>query len=212
MKKIQKNDIIFSLTAFLLFFLNNWTREIIREKLYLYLFIALGILIFFFFKKKIVFLSLLIIFLLSLYSQKRLIWPLKNEEVLMINQRRSFYKNSFIAKSLENKANFVLTKYKKNLFQVLDPNYYFFASHPRERAGVNEIKKFPWVSLFLFLPGVYLLVKNKESLILFFSLSLVFLISFFEKIDQPSFFVCPFVVYAASYPILEILNKKISRK
>ena len=49
---------------------------------------------------------------------------------------------------------------QKNFFENIDPNLYFFSNHPRERVGVKEIEKFPYIFLPFFLTGIYILTKK----------------------------------------------------
>lgn len=53
-------------------------------------------------------------------------------------------------------------KYQSNLFQIMDLNSYFFASHPRERGGVEEFEKFSPFLLPFFVAGIAIFIfKNK---------------------------------------------------
>ncbi len=65
----------------------------------------------------------------------------------------------------ERKETIVLKHMEENLFEVLDPNLYFFANHPRERIEVTEFEKFPYILLSFFLYGIYVLFKKNRLLI-----------------------------------------------
>ncbi len=45
-------------------------------------------------------------------------------------------------------ASIGFSRIKESFFELLDPNLYFFGSHPRERVGADEFEKLP----LLFLP------------------------------------------------------------
>lgn len=55
---------------------------------------------------------------------------------------------------------------RKNFFENLDLNLYFFAGHPRERVGIAEFEKFLYVLLPLFLVGIPGFLKGKKYLFL----------------------------------------------
>lgn len=62
-----------------------------------------------------------------------LIW-FTQTDLQMINTRRSYYPNKFIAKLYENKLWVSLDKTQEQGFRLIDPNRYLFAGHPRENA------------------------------------------------------------------------------
>ncbi|MDD5415723.1 MAG: hypothetical protein PHE48_01815 [Candidatus Daviesbacteria bacterium] len=92
-------------------------------------------------------------------------------DIQQYNKRHEFYAKD-LGKIYTNKFsltyfkeyNFPLIKLQRNLFANLDPNLYFFASHPRERAGVEEFNKYSPIFLPFFLIGVfysiYILLPN----------------------------------------------------
>lgn len=83
-------------------------------------------------------------------------------------------------------------KFQRNVFSVLDPNLYFFASHPRERAGINEFEKFPSVYLFLFIFGIlYILQKRQLIAVVTYLLVAVFISGFIA----PAFILGPILLF-----------------
>lgn len=54
-------------------------------------------------------------------------------------------------------------KIEQNISEIVDPNLYFFANHPRERIGVQEKELFPYIFLPAFILG--LLKINKKNTI-----------------------------------------------
>lgn len=59
-----------------------------------------------------------------------------------------------------------VSNFGKNFFENIDPNLYFFANHPRERAGVWEFEKLPLLFLPFFLYGLFLTVNSSKFLLL----------------------------------------------
>lgn len=51
---------------------------------------------------------------------------------------------------------------KQNFFELVDSNLYFFANHPRERVGVEEFEKLPYIFLPFFIAGL-LVQANKKN-------------------------------------------------
>ena len=61
-----------------------------------------------------------------------------------------------------------LYKLQSNLFSGLDPNLYFFAGHPRERAGVGDFEKYLFLSLPFFIAGIVIAVQKKLKVIAYY--------------------------------------------
>lgn len=91
-------------------------------------------------------------------------------DIQQINKRHEFYasmgklyKNRF-SLAYFGDYNLPFSKLQRNFFANLDPNLYFFTSHPRERMGVEEFKKYLPIFLPFFLIGIiysiYLLSPN----------------------------------------------------
>lgn len=60
---------------------------------------------------------------------------------------------------------------EKKLFSILDLNLYFFASHPRERGGVEEFEKFPFVYIPFFVLGIITYLKKPKKVFLYYFLA-----------------------------------------
>ncbi len=136
----------------------------------------------------------------------KMIFPLTGPEIYQINERRSYYQFPLLAKLAENKAGHFFYKYQRNLFQGLDPNFYFFANHPRERAGILEKEKFSWFFLIPFLAGLYWQFKQK----FFWGFGYFFLvlgtISVFQDIDRFVIYLFPFVFLSIILGIWKIFK------
>ncbi len=55
---------------------------------------------------------------------------------------------------------------EKNFFQAIDPSLYFFVNHPRERVGINEFEKLPYVYLPFFILGLVNILQKRQKLTL----------------------------------------------
>lgn len=106
-------------------------------------------------------------------------------DIQQINKRHEFYAKGlgkFYTNrlSLDYYKNFSipLHKLQSNLFSNLDFNLYFFASHPRERAGVEEFNKFYPFFLPLFIAGLLYTIYKRLIRVLIYVLT-VSLISAF---------------------------------
>lgn len=99
-----------------------------------------------------------------------------NEEI-QIDERHKYYARElgelFLNKySLNYYKNYnpYIYKLERNFFSVLDPNLYFFASHPRERAGINEFEKFPSLYFMFFIMGILYSLKLRSLLLMLYLL------------------------------------------
>ncbi len=63
----------------------------------------------------------------------------------------------------ERKESVMVARITRNLFENLDPNLYFFANHPRERVGVREFEKFPYIFLPFFLIGLVKILQKLDK-------------------------------------------------
>lgn len=95
------------------------------------------------------------------------IFTISSEERIQQNARHGFYSVE-LGHLFKNKISLQLYKHldrpiyklQRNFFYNLDPNLYFFASHPRERAGIGEFEKYSWILLPLFIVGLFLVIRN----------------------------------------------------
>lgn len=156
------------------------------------------------FPRKIRILAILILFLANPFfwdfrqgfnlNEFRTIFKLNSEDIQQINTRRSYYSNQTLGKIFENKPGFFLDKYKENFFQGLDLNYYFFANHPRERAGVEEKEKIYWIWLPIFLIGFIWSLKKSFLLPSLIFLAILSFVSIFAGADGFNLILVPFFI------------------
>lgn len=93
---------------------------------------------------------------------------LSPEDQVKLNERHAYYAKEFGIFFLNSKVlnyykNYspIVSKFESNLFSNLDLNLYFFASHPRERAGINEFEKFSYLLLPFFIFGIIQVINKK---------------------------------------------------
>lgn len=100
-------------------------------------------------------------------------------------------------------------KISKNLSEVIDPNLYFFANHPRERVGIKEFGKFPYIFLPLFVYGVFLLIEKGERKLIALSFFIpVFILSFVgNKNPLGPFSLFPFISVSISVGLKKIYKR-----
>lgn len=127
-------------------------------------------------RKEFVVVALLLIIYISLVSLRngadRGIFRTKALDIYLFGKRHEYfakelgkiYSNRFGIYYLKNYYPFVY-KINKSLFTNLDPSLYFFAGHPRERAGVNEFEKYPFVYLPIFVLGFLYLLEGQKGLV-----------------------------------------------
>lgn len=94
------------------------------------------------------------------------LFNLSEEEIFRINERRSYYPLN-LGKLFQNKLTESVYKFENNVFQNLDLNLYFFATHPRERLGINEFEKYYSITLPLFLIGFFIAIFKRKLFIYF---------------------------------------------
>ena len=80
-----------------------------------------------------------------------------------------------------------------NFSEAVDPNLYFFANHPRERVGIKEFEKFPYIFLPAFLIG-FLILAQKKKKVFFFSFLLPLTVLTLKGSDNP---LGPFTLFPA---------------
>lgn len=126
----------------------------------------------------------------------------------LILRNTYLYPNVFMARIFQNKLNIPVIKFENNLFSLLDPNYYFFSSHPRKMYNNQNLAKFPFVLIIFLLYGLLKItgLKNYKKIGTFFflsvaTLSLLISLDIFDLILWPVFCVVIFHGY-------RLFNKK----
>ena len=114
-----------------------------------------------------------------------------------------------IAHWLEQRKEFlVFYKLEENFSEVVDPNLFFFTNHPRERVGVREFEKFPYILLPIFIVGLFS-IKKKNLKDVLLGLSPVVLISFIGNSNPMGpFALFPFFAAIISIGLAPNFSKK----
>ena len=115
----------------------------------------------------------------------------------LMEKRMRLYPNPRIAHWLEQRQELIaFYRFRNNLGEALDFNYYFFANHPRERVGVTEHEKFSPVLFPLLLVGLYLSIKTGKHLGFYLLFIFILFTSAATYTNEPVGFalVFPFIV------------------
>lgn len=179
-------------------FLNVWIWRVFCLNLFLGLvLIFLSILLYLYLakdgRKTLPFLILLFIVILFLQlrtTQKSSLTNIENDDRRKIDMRLREYPPVYFKigqKTLwipaahwleQRKESIALSRAGERFFQTLDLNLFFFGAHPRERVGIIEFEKFPYILLPFFIAGITDLVsKKKIKFFLIFFIIPVLLIS-----------------------------------
>lgn len=121
-------------------------------------------------------------------------------ELYFINQTRAYYPTT-VGKYFQNKLHLYLGHYLQNISYGLDVNYYFFGSHPRERAGHTETKWLSSLLLPFFIFGLFRQFKNRHYEFTIYFLTALGIISIFD-FDQLAFLLIPFVLFNTLWGII----------
>lgn len=90
----------------------------------------------------------------------------KTQEII---RNTYLYPNVLTARTYQNKVKIVTDKFNSNFFALIDPNNYFFAFHPREVYTNNQnLNKFPFITIILFIIAFFNLekLKNKKFILI----------------------------------------------
>lgn len=99
-------------------------------------------------------------------TNKTSLTAISNDDRRIIDMRLRSYPSRYLRFGYwleERKESIIFSKVATNFFENMDPNLYFFANSPRQRVGIREFEKFPYVLLPFFLLGVFGLISNKNK-------------------------------------------------
>ncbi len=101
-------------------------------------------------------------------TQRQDLQKLDNDQIRVQDTRLNEYPpiNFPLAYWLEARPETVaFSRVRDNFFEQLDLNLYFFAAHPRERVGVDEFEKFPYILLPFFGVGIFVAWQKYKFLL-----------------------------------------------
>ncbi len=125
----------------------------------------------------------------------------------LILRNINLYPNVPLARVFQNKAVIVVHKYIGNLLNLLDPNYYFFGSHPREIPEGQNYTRLPLLSLLpLFWFLFKLKSKKRRTLLLFFTIATLTLAFFTNH------FVYDFILWLFFVPAIYLGQTEFTKK
>lgn len=158
-----------SIAILIVFVTSYWSWEIFSFNFYLFLLVLITSTILYILilnpSKKL--LGIFWIFLFSILiiqfittKNPNLSYITPTEEQLL-NSRRTQLPTTF-GRYLQSKPTNMFYKFQQNFFRTSDINIYFFAEHPRERAGIKEFNKFHFICLPFFLIGIFISLKSRS--------------------------------------------------
>lgn len=194
LNKVITSSVVMVVTNIAVILLNPWWWVIIQRDIWVGLLIfALSIIVliyFFYNRSEIFFLCLLLLTIILIIISLRQafdesIFRISATGVQQLNKRHEFYAHNLgklytnrISLSYFKNYSFSLLKLERNFFGNLDPNLYFFASHPRERAGIDEFEKYTPIFVPFFIIGfIYSICRPKLNLVAYF-ISMLLISSF----------------------------------
>lgn len=156
---------------------------------------------------------ILIIFLTWKNFQPHSIFIFDYESKQAILRNINLYPNPIYARVFQNKLNIPIAKFENNFLSLIDPNNYFFGSHPHELVDNQNLIKIPFVALIFLMYGLYFLKINDfwlrtTILSLFFVLTLSFM-DHFDKFDLVLWPVFTIIIFRG-YIALQKKSKLIS--
>lgn len=191
-------------------FANLWIWRIFLLNFFIGILLILSII---FFQKKLFIFSFLTVLLVLVFqvktTQKTSLTAISNDDRRVIDMRLRAYPARFLRIGYwleERKESLAFRRITQNLFENLDPNLYFFANHPRQRVGIKEFEKFPYLLLPVFLIGLFPVLSKKHLsfwLISFF-LPLTVLSLIGNKNSLGPFSLFPFFVIIISHGLKKI--------
>jgi len=145
-------------------------------------------------------------------TNKPSLTAIANDDRRVIDMRLRAYPYKFLRLGYwleERKESIIFNRITTNLFENLDPNLYFFANHPRQRVGIREFEKFPYILLPFFVWGVIKLIskRNKSFWLTSFLIPVAILSVIGSKNSLGPFSLFPFFVVSINEG-LKVLQKK----
>lgn len=194
--------------AFSIIILNPWWWRILQRNLIAGLLAFVLSLVFYIYfwqnkSKKLLFLIIILTLFLIVISFRQAfdesIFRNSALDIQQINKRHEFYAKDLgklytnrISLTYFKEYSLVLSRLQRNFFNNIDLNLYFFASHPRERLGVQEFEKILPVFLPFFLVGLLFVIYKKNAQVLIY----IGIISFFNAFISPYYELGPILFFS----------------
>lgn len=127
-------------------------------------------------------------------------------EILFTNR---FSQNFYINWSLP------IAKYLRNISYSIDPNLYFFSSHPREKSGIDEFEKYSPFLLPLFVIGllIHTLSLSKYKFLTIYLLASIFVTGFLSPYFKLGpILLFPYINIVTALAIIAVLKRIYAKK
>lgn len=204
----------------LLIFVNQWIWRIFQSSIPFFFLLAVSTIALISRKHSYFYLSFSLLLVgATIFLFDKSMFTLSINDAEQLESREEFYAQEY-GKLYRNKYAITFHKeilpdvfvLKRNIFDTLDLNYYFFASHPRERSYATEFTNFSFLLLPFFFFGLHLTLKKIEK-----NLVVVFCIAVFLSAMLPvnnpfgHLFLFPFIVwviYDGTWEIIRYVFKK----
>lgn len=174
-----------------------------------FLSILLSFFLYFFFKKRrfflpVVLLTIILTFIATRQAYDESIFRNSALDIQQLNRRHEYYAKG-LGKFYTNRISLgyykdysiPLYKLKRNFFSNLDLNLYFFASHPRERAGVEEFSKYwPFFLLFFIIGLLYVVYKRLKRILVY-----ILVVSLISAVISPYYNLGPILFF----PVVNVI-------
>lgn len=107
----------------------------------------------------------------------------------------NLYPNIPLARLFQNKAVIIANKFFSNFFSLIDPNYYFFASHPREVINGQNYFRLPLILIILLFWFISKTKYPPKNNILITTLAIITFLSLFTNYYQYDLILWPFFAF-----------------
>lgn len=195
-------------------FANLWIYKIIAVNFLLGVLVLLATILLIKNNKFFLLLFVPILFFQIQTTNRPSLTDISNDDRRVIDMRLKSYPPKFLRLGYwleERKESIIFNRVTTNLFENIDPNLYFFANSPRQRVGIKEFEKFPYVLLPFFFLGIYSFLSKKDKLfwLLSFFIPLAILSIIGNKNNLGPFSLFPFFVVSINEGLKKIQSKYI---
>jgi hypothetical protein len=148
-------------------FANLWIYKIFTVNFLLGILLILVAILLFKNNKFFLLLFIPVLFFQIQTTSKTSLTAISNDNRRAIDMRLRSYPPKFLRLGYwleERKESIIFNRIVTNFFENMDLNLYFFANSPRQRVGIKEFEKFPYLLFPFFLLGVVDLISKKNKM------------------------------------------------
>ena len=148
-------------------FANLWIYKVFAANLFLGILILIATILLLKNSKLFLLLFIPVLFFQIQTTNKTSLTAISNDDRRVIDMRLRAYPSKLLRLGYwleERKESIIFYRVATNFFENMDPNLYFFSNHPRQRVGIKEFEKFPYVLLPFFLLGIFNWISKKNKL------------------------------------------------